>query len=43
MILESTGLAQVEEPVVSTSAEDSVLQISTAEPSTVEYVPAAVA
>ena len=43
MIIESTRLAQVEEPVASTSAEDNALQTSTAEPNTVEFVPAAVA
>jgi len=35
-------MAQVEEPVASTGAEDNALQTLTAEPSTVEFVPAAV-
>jgi len=39
MIAESTGLAQVEAPMASTSAEDSTLQISMAELSTVKSVP----
>jgi len=43
MIAESTRIAQVKEPVASTGAEDSALQTSTAEPSTTEFVPAAVA
>ena len=43
MITESIGLAQVEEPVVSTGTEDSALQTSTAEPATVEFVAAPVA
>jgi len=43
MIAESTGLAQVEEPVASTGVEDSALQTSTAGPSTVEFVAAPVA
>ena len=43
MIAESTRLAQVEKFVASTGAEDKALQTSTAEPSTVELVPAAVA
>ena len=38
MIAESIGLAQMEVPATSTGAEDSVLQTSTAEPSTVKYV-----
>ena len=42
MIVESTGLAQVEKPVVSTDAEDSALQISIAEPSIVKSVPTVV-
>ena len=42
MIAESTGLAQMEEPVVSTGTEDSTLQTFTAEPSTVKSVPAVV-
>jgi len=36
-------LAQVEEPVASTGAEDNTLQTSTAEPSTMEFVAAPVA
>ena len=43
MIAESTRLAQVEKFVASTGAEDKALQTSTAELSTVELVPAAVA
>jgi len=43
MIVESTGLAQVEEPVRSTGAEDNALQTSTVEPSTVEFIPVTVA
>ena len=43
MIAENTRLAQVEEPVESTGTEDGALQTSTAEPSTVEFVPAVVA
>jgi len=39
MIAESTGLAQVKELVASTDAEDSALQTSKAEPSTVKSVP----
>ena len=42
MIAESIGVAQVEEPVASTGAEDSTLQTSIAEPSTVKSVPAVV-
>ena len=42
MIAESTGLAQVEEPVASTGVEDNTLQTSTAEPSTVEFVTTAI-
>jgi len=42
MIAESFGLAQVEELVASTGAEDSVLQILIAEPSTVKSVSAVV-
>ena len=38
MIAESTGLAQVEEPVASAGAEDNTLQTLTAEPGTVEFV-----
>ena len=43
MIVESTELAPVEEHVASTGAEDSTLQISTAEPGVVEFVVALVA
>ena len=43
MIAESTRLAQEEKPVASTGTEDSALQSSIAELSTVEFVPAAVA
>jgi len=43
MIAESTRLAQVEDPVVSTSAEDSALQTSAGEPSAMEFVVAPVA
>ena len=42
IIAESTGVAQVEEPMTNTGAEDSTLQTSTAEPSTVKSVPAVV-
>ena len=38
MIAESTEVAQVEEPMASTSEEDNTLQTSTAEQSTVEFV-----
>ena len=38
MIADSTGLAQVKEPVASTGAEDNILQTLTAEPSTVKSV-----
>jgi len=40
MIVESTGLAQVEDPVASTSVEDSALQTSVGEPSAMEFVAA---
>jgi len=40
MIIESTGLAQVEEPVASAGVEDNTLQTSTAKPGTVEFVAA---
>jgi len=43
MITESTGLAQVEEPVASTGAEDNVFQILAGKPSTVEFVAVLVA
>ena len=43
MIAESSGLAQVEEPVASTGAEDNALQTSIAEPGIVEFVAASVA
>ena len=42
MIAEGTGLAQVKELVASTGAEDSALQTSKAEPSTVKSVPAVI-
>ena len=42
MIVESTGLAQVKELVASTGAEDSALQTSIGEPSTVKSVPVVV-
>jgi len=40
IIVESTRLAQVEDPVASTSAEDSALQTLAGEPSAVEFVAA---
>ena len=40
MIVESTGLAQVEELVASTGAEDSALQTSAAQPGSMEFVAA---
>ena len=43
MIAESTGMAQVEEPVASAGTEDITLQTSTTEPGTVEFVAALVA
>ena len=43
MIAESTGLAQVEDPVASTSAKDSALRTSAGEPSVVEFIAAPVA
>jgi len=43
MITESTGLAQVEEPVASTGVEDSALQTSASEPSAVKFVAAPIA
>jgi len=42
MIAESTGLAQVEDPVASTNAEDNALQTSAREPGAVEFVAAPV-
>ena len=39
MIAESTEVAQVEEPMASTSEEDNTLQTSTVEQSTVKSVP----
>ena len=42
IIAESTRVAQVEEPVASTGAEDSTLRPSTDEPSTVKSVPAVI-
>ena len=36
-VAESTGLAQVEGPVVGTRVEDSAVQTSTSEPSAVEF------
>ena len=42
-IEESTGLAQVEDPVASTSAEDSALQTSAGEPGAVEFIAVSVA
>jgi len=38
MVAESTGLAQVEDPMASTSAEDNTLQTSTGEPGAVEFI-----
>jgi len=42
IIAECAEVAQVEEHVASTGAEDRTLQISTAEPSTVKFVPVVV-
>jgi len=42
IIVESARVAQVEQPVASTSAEGIILQTSTAEPSTVKFVPAVI-
>ena len=39
IIAESTGVAQVEEPMASTDAEDNPHKASTAEPNTVKSVP----
>jgi len=43
MVAESTGIAQVENPVASISAEDSALQTSAGEPGAVEFVAVPVA
>jgi len=40
MIVKSTGVVQVEDPIGSLGAEDSVVQVSTDEPSIVEFVAA---
>ena len=42
MIVESIGVAQVENPVASTIAEDNTLQTSMAQQSIVKFVPAVV-
>ena len=43
MVVESTRVVQVEDPVASISAEDSTVQVSASEPSIVEFVVAPVA
>ena len=43
MVAESTGVAQVEDFVASTSTEDSVIKASASEPSVVEFAVALVA
>ena len=43
MIAESTGVAQIEDPMESLSAEDSAVQTSAGEPSAVEFVATSVA
>ena len=43
MVAESTGVAQVEDPVASIGAEDSIVQTSAGEPSAIEFAAAFVA